>query len=95
MDVNDSLENKETLRLSFILSGLQFVCIHFTLSIYLQLVGTVISPVKASDSKHKNRSFVLFAEGRNMPAFHPVFRINFLRMESTATFFLHNFSDCF
>lgn len=54
MDVNDSLESKETLGLSFILSGLQFVCIHFTLSIYLQLVGTVISPVKASDSKHKN-----------------------------------------
>ena len=54
VDVNASLETKETLGLSFILSGLQFVCLHFTLSVYLQLVGTVISPVKASDSKHKN-----------------------------------------
>lgn len=71
-----------------------FVCLHFTLSVYLQLVGPVISPVKASDSKHKNWSFVLFAEG-SMSTFHPVFRINFLQMESIATFFLHNFSGCF
>ena len=39
LDVRNSLRSKEALGLSFKLSGPHFFCIHFNLSIYLQLVG--------------------------------------------------------